>query len=584
MSNNNGTPTWVQSMLAKYTSGVAHAFILHFNVNDYVVPGVTLKTYLGKILASREIVAFYNRAEGITFPIPTMKDKFMQAMGLEQQNDPALAALAGLSGQQEQELPKSPSAALPLLERLLKLTLNKEQPDDQERKAAAVVIEFAETIVPSADTAAMSADDRTVLVTLERWGRDPQIQATGNPVFLVTSNLTDLHTSIRAASTKYEAVEVPLPDQDARKRFIMWYLGQRDDIKLSEMTINDLANATAGLSLVHIEDIFLRAAQEGALSRDLVRERKQDIIASEFGEVLEILEPRFGFEMIGGLQHVKDFFTRSVIKPIQAGNTARVPMGVLMTGPAGTGKTAVAEAVAKESGINFVVLNLARILGQYVGNSERNMDKAMRAIESLAPCGVFIDEIDQSVQRGGSGDSGVSNRIFKRLLEFMSDTGHRGRVIFLAATNRPDLMDAAMRRPGRFDKKIPFLAPDESEREAIFEVMMRKYGLIVKSMSIPSTCITATNGWTGAEIEAAVVKALEVEQDKGLTASKALTYAVNAISPSTADIEYMTLLAIKECNDRDLLPPKYREMLTDRKALEQKLGETRPESRGKREL
>jgi transitional endoplasmic reticulum ATPase len=583
MSTTNGTPAWVKSMLSKYTSGVAHAFILHFNVNDYVVPGVTLKSYLGKFLASREIVAFYNRAEGITFPIPSMKDKFMQALGLSQEQDPALVALAGLSGQQEQELPKSPSAALPLLERLLKLTL----PDDdttmsQPRKAAAVVVEFAETIVPSADTAAMSADDRTVLVTLERWGRDPQIQATGNPVFMITSNLTDLHASIRAASTKYETVEMPLPDRGARQKFIAWYLEQRTDISIEDMSLDEFANATAGLSLVHIEDIFLRAAQEGALTRALVRERKQDIIASEFGEVLEILEPRFGFEMIGGLQHVKDFFSRSVIKPIQAGNTARVPMGVLMTGPAGTGKTAVAEAVAKESGINFVVLNLARILGQYVGNSERNMDKAMRAIESLAPCGVFIDEIDQSVQRGGSGDSGVSNRIFKRLLEFMSDTGHRGRVIFLAATNRPDLMDAAMRRPGRFDKKIPFLAPDDSEREAIFEVMARKYGVAVKS--IPAACVTGTNGWTGAEIEATVVKAIEVMEDQELTAQKALIYAVNAISPSTADIEFTTLLSVRECNDRDLLPPKYREMLGDRKALDQKLSETRPDARGKREL
>ena len=142
-----------------------------------------------------------------------------------------------------------------------------------------------------------------------------------------------------------------------------------------------------------------------------------------------------------------------------------------MTGPAGTGKSAVAEAVAHEAGVNAVVLNLARILGQYVGNSERNLEKALQAIKSLAPTIVFIDEIDQSVSRGGSGDSGVSNRIFKRLLEFMSDTGNRGQVLFLAATNRPDLLDAALRRPGRFDKKIPFLIPDESERAAIIQVM-----------------------------------------------------------------------------------------------------------------
>ncbi len=175
-----------------------------------------------------------------------------------------------------------------------------------------------------------------------------------------------------------------------------------------------------------------------------MRERKQDIIASEYAAVLEILEPSFGWEAIGGLEHVKRFFHRSVILPMAQANTRRIPMGVLMTGPAGTGKSVVAEAVAREAGVNAVVLNLARILGQYVGNSERNLEKALQAIKSLAPTIVFIDEIDQSVSRGGSGDSGVSSRIFKRLLEFMSDTGNRGQV---ALSGRHQPSRSARRRP-----------------------------------------------------------------------------------------------------------------------------------------
>ena len=203
-------------------------------------------------------------------------------------------------------------------------------------------------------------------------------------------------------------------------------------------------------------------------------------------------------------------------------------MGVLMTGPAGTGKSAVAQAVAKESGVNAVSLNLARILGQYVGNSERNLEKALRAIKSLAPTIVFIDEIDQSVSRGGSGDSGVSSRIFKRLLEFMSDTGNRGQVVFLAATNRPDLMDAALRRPGRFDKKIPFLIPDAEERLAIFQVMAAKYEMAGKPSA---AAIDSTEGWTGAEIEAAVVKAAELIDDEDLLPEDAITAATQRLSP-----------------------------------------------------
>ncbi|MBE3066887.1 MAG: ATP-binding protein [Chloroflexi bacterium] len=567
-------PAWVQELTNKYGSGVAHAFLIHFNVHDYVVPGSSMRTYLAKFLGSREVVCFYNRAEGITFELPSMHEKFMDLLAFKKATDPAVAALAAVQGNQEQDLPKAPSAALPLLVRLLKMG----KPED---KLAAVIIEHAETIVPSAAVAMMSAEDRTLLVLIEQLGRDPEIMHSGNPVILLTSNLTDLHVAIRSASSKFEAIRVPLPDRQARLAFISQYRAEKEKTEW-EPTPEQLANATAGLSLIHIEDIFLRAEQEKALTWNLVRERKQDIIASEFGEVLEILEPRFGFEMIGGLEHVKRFFRDSVINPMRTGNLKRMPMGILLTGPAGTGKTAVAEAVAFEAKVMCFILNPAKIYGKYVGDTERNLDRALNAIDASEQAIVFVDEMDQSVRRGESGDSGVSNRIFKRLIEFMSDTGHRGRIVFLAASNRPDLMDAALRRPGRFDKKIPFLIPDADEREAIFKVMALKYGL--KLESVPASCVKATEGWTGAEIELVTVKAVEVMEDQGKSPEDALAYATTVISPSTADIEFMTLLAVRECNDKTLLPPKYQKLIEKRDELEAQIREKAPEQRGRREL
>ena len=155
-----------------------------------------------------------------------------------------------------------------------------------------------------------------------------------------------------------------------------------------------------------------------------------------------------------------------------------------------------------------------------------------------------MDEIDQSVNRGQGGDSGVSNRILKRLLEFMSDGKHRGRDAFLAATNRPNLMDAALKRPGRFDKKIPFLIPDENERLDIFRVLCKKY-IFSTSEDFPEKMVPMTEGWTGAEIEAAVVKAAELIDDLSLDITQALEEAVARLSPSTADIEFMTMLSIQ---------------------------------------
>lgn len=563
----NQSPKWVVEVSDKFSSGVSHAFILHGNVSDYVFCGISVRSYLVKMLASREVIAFYNRSSGISFPVESMRDEFMKIVGLSGEDNSemseVLAALGGGSQASGGDLPTNPGSALPLLERFLR-----ESPEG----SAAVVVEYAETIVPDGDVAVMSPDDRTNLVTVVRWGRDPKIQANGNVVFLVTENLISVNQAIRAAASKFEAIEIPFPNSDDRKGFVDFYLSE-NPVDM-EMTAVSLANLTAGLSLVHIEDIFLRAEIEGVLSVDLVKERKDSIVSSEFGDVIEIVDPEYGFERIGGLEHVKNFFRKSVIRPMREGNLGRVPMGVLMTGPAGTGKSAVAVAVAKESGVNFVVLNLARILGQYVGNSERNLEKALRVIKSMSPTIVFIDEIDQSISRGSGGDSGVSNRIFKRLLEFMSDTGNRGRVMFLAATNRPDLMDAALRRPGRFDKKVPFLVPNEREREAIFQVMTGVYGVDVSG--IPVEAISNTSGWTGAEIEAAVVKASELVYDEDLFPMDAIVEATRRLSPSTSDIEFMTMLAIQETNDIDLLPEEWRERAKDRKAVEKAVEENRP--------
>ncbi len=183
-------PAWVDQLKIKYTSGVAHAFILHFNVADMVTPGVSLTTYLSKLVLGTpdnplmDLVVFYDRAHGFQFPVPSMKARCIELLGLDQESqDPMLAALAGSAGPLEPDLPRSPAEALPLLDQLLHL------PDTR----SAVFVTAAETIVPDADLAMMSPEDRTNLVTVGTWGNDPDIAGLGNMVALVTANLSDLH-------------------------------------------------------------------------------------------------------------------------------------------------------------------------------------------------------------------------------------------------------------------------------------------------------------------------------------------------------------------------------------------------------
>ncbi|MHB8065584.1 MAG: AAA family ATPase, partial [Ruminiclostridium sp.] len=163
-------------------------------------------------------------------------------------------------------------------------------------------------------------------------------------------------------------------------------------------------------------------------------------------------------------------------------------------------------------------------------------------------------------RRGDSGDSGVSRNIFSEFLQFTSNTNNRGKIIFVAATNRPDLIDAALKRAGRFDKKIPILLPEAEERADIFKIIIKKYGIGTSIQDFLPFAKLAEN-YTGAEIDTVVRKAYELacnkKEDHPVITGAILKEALKKCRPSTQDVEFMTELAIEECDDIDLLPKKY---------------------------
>ena len=197
----------------------------------------------------------------------------------------------------------------------------------------------------------------------------------------------------------------------------------------------------------------------------MLMHEKGDVISANSQGMLEPLESNISFEDIGGLQGVKDYFQR-VAETIHGRdeNPQRlqtIPKGVLLAGPPGTGKTLIAKALAKDAGISLVKMGDLRSM--WVGESERNMSLVLNLLSEMEPVVVFIDEIDQAIggRSTSSGDSGVSGRIFGKILEYMGDNENRGKVIWVAATNRADLLDEAMKR--RFDRIIPVLLPGSKE-------------------------------------------------------------------------------------------------------------------------
>lgn len=545
---------WMKEIQTKWNAAVAHTFLLSGNVWDTVdgVNGLTDCLMQLPLIKERDIVIKYSLSAGITFPYPPHKQLFVKAFGLPDEDEENM----------EEFMPTETNSCLSAIEKMLRMTQDKETVSPK----TALVIEYAEMLLPDAELSSMAQADRKTLNTILRWAKE--LSAIGAPIILIAENLSEVHSLLKTTSSRIETIQVPLPTVEKRQQYIEALIKQYEDSTEIVLSAPVIAKMTGGLRLLHIEDIFLKC-EGSVLNEEAVKERKKELVDIEFGKIIEIYQPEKSFADIGGLSHVKNFLQKNVITPIKGGNKKRVPMGILFPGPPGTGKTFITECLAKETGLSCAALNLSKINDKWVGSSERNLEKALDCITALSPVLVIIDEIDQiGLSRENAGDSGVSNRLFKRLLEFMSNPKIRGEIVFVGLTNRPDNMDPALKRAGRFDKKIPILAPDKEERREILRVLFGKYG-IKESLSPKDyqTISDQTDRYTGADLEALVLKASEVAEDNGKEVKiKSMAHALWAYRPALKDNERMTALALKECNDLDLLPPEYREEI--RKEIE----------------
>ena len=343
--------------------------------------------------------------------------------------------------------------------------------------------------------------------------------------------------------------------------------------------LHQLSRDTAGLTLLGIEDLLqqVSAAPEGGLRRHGVMELKRQRLRQESEGLLEVVDPRRSLDSIGGYTTLKARLAE-VLEALHRADDplvrATIPMGILFLGPPGTGKSIMAEALAGASGIGMAKLGDFR--GMYVGQTERNLSRILGLIESLHPVIVFIDEFDQAFgRRGGqSGDAGVDRRIFGRLLEFMSDTTHRGKILWIGASNLPDQIDPAMKRAGRFDLVLPFLLPDAESREQIFEVILehRLGGIEHVETQLMADDYTElgcrTEGFSGAEIEAVIGEVLrriaQVELREKTHVIVTLAHfervlAVYRTSPGVREsYRRMEELAIREVSFLDMLPDDHR--------------------------
>ena len=474
---------WFSNFVSKYKAGISHTFLFNFNVYDYVDQKRELERYIwDEFLRERKfaIIASYDIAHGLTFPDEAMEREFRKI------------ALNGAA------LPPTtlPSKIFPLLDMAL------------SRTKMVLFIKYADLLVPSGGVSGMSGEERVSLTWLCEWSLNAKISAVGSLICMTAGNIAAVSTELQSSSFKVEPILVPLPDEEERLAYIKGQLEQKPvSLSISEQ---EFAMLSSGLTKKSIKDIMLKSeAEEEPVSFEFIKEKKHSVLQKEYGDVLEFIYPEIGFEDIGGMEAAKRYLQKNVITPVKKNDLRRVPMGVLLCGPSGTGKTLLVYALARASGFNCVKIDMARILGQYVGESEKNFKKCLLGALSQQPVIVFVDEIDTAFKRGDDRDSGVSRNIFSEFLQFTGNTKNRGKVIFIAATNRPDMLDPALKRAGRFDKKIPILIPNAEERAEVFKVIIKKYRFNTDLVNF-KVFAEKTPGYTGAEIEVVLRKAYEL--------------------------------------------------------------------------
>ncbi|WP_313918795.1 AAA family ATPase [Tahibacter sp.] len=580
-------PRWAESVRRKYIGGEASMFILHHNVFDEILYGGTfysLIDFLSEVLLkdNKDTIIVYDPSAGVRYA------KRTSTLGTEpvRPNRPPEEALADI----EHEI-------------LL-------------RQSAALIVSYAGSIAPPGEENFLSQADRMAAIRLHRWSMSPELESKDNVVFLLSESLAELNAKI-VANPRVAAVEIPLPDLDERAAVL-----RKVDAEMHEDNVERLAEHSAGLRAVQIAQLLTprsadsalgdkerlelirsllggsadaehRADKLAAITRgmdteeirhlinpdhplpetdagdpyaeviELVHRRKREIIEKECAGLIEFVDARHGLEAVGGAEDIKRELLQ-IAAAIKSGDRHRVPMGLLFVGPMGTGKTFIAKAFVKASGLSAVTLKNFR--SKWVGSTEANLEKVLGMVKALGPIILIIDEGDRSF--GGQSedtDGGTSSRVIARLKEFMSDPDNRGQVLFILMTNRPDKLDIDIKRAGRIDRKIPFFYPDTPEDvEAVLKAIFARYklGEAIDWVAARDTTSAKLVGYSNADLEAVCLLALNMAGE-GSTVDRACFEAAIADYVPARDagmLEYMEMLAVFEASRRSMLPQRYRDM------------------------
>ncbi|MHA2042016.1 MAG: CDC48 family AAA ATPase, partial [Candidatus Thorarchaeota archaeon] len=358
-----------------------------------------------------------------------------------------------------------------------------------------------------------------------------------------TNRVDDVDEALRRPGRFDREIVIGVPDRQGRLEILQ--IHTRSMPLEEELDLERLASLSHGFVGADLAALAREAAME-ALRRalphvdpdtgDIPPDVLQDLFVTQhdFDTALsgispsalrEVLveKPNVQWEDIGGLERAKKALLESVEGPLRFPDVfeemkIRTPKGILLYGPPGTGKTLLAKAVATTSEANFISIKGPEIFNKYVGESEKAVREIFKKARQVAPCVIFFDEIDALLsQRGQQDETGVSQRIVNQFLAEVDGLQTLQNVLVIGATNRPDIMDPALLRPGRFDILLHVEAPDEDARKEILNVHTLAKGIPGSENLDLEELAKKTANFSGADIEGLVRVAVMIAVTEGST-------------------------------------------------------------------
>ena len=566
----NGLPGWASEMRDLFRAGSTAQFILHGNVFD-VVPANgkqhSLKSFLDEVMfESFDVVLHYDRGKGIR-----------ATKGAEDYGK----WLHEFAGEEMRTLAaeRRPGPALELMDRYLLRTLNLRAIGKGKVPGIAIVIDFAEFVVPRGDPLQLGAEFSGNLVKMLSWANDPTILDAHIAIVLITEGLHNVDELI-VDNPHAAKLKIPLPGEPEMLDYLNTLIaGPLKELpNRSEVSVENLARRMTGVSRIGARTAIALALNNGSkLTSAWLSKMKKELIERETQGLLDFIESPFTLDHVAGLDEVKAWL-REDAELLKRSALHALPMGYLIAGRIGTGKTFIVNCWAGELGIPCVAFKNFR--DKWVGATEANLEKIFAILRALGQVVVFVDEADQMTgkREGGGDDSGLSGRVYAMLAAEMSNTRNRGKILWVFATSRPDLLEVDLKRQGRLDVHIPLFPPQTSkEMHALLMSVAKKLKFPLAEADLPELPAGVQLG--GNEIEGILVRALrvfELSKEPKRPLKDILSETFKEVRPSahTRKLEYMDLVAVRECTDARFLPAHYKDMPPEE--VEARINELRP--------